>query len=179
MTSDDPMDRLAHFFSGVTQYTFETQLGVADPELVDYVSGLLIRFVRNDSTLPRSVVGKPIEELDEMLGEAERRLGEARRRLHRQIGDFALFWAGMFPEALRRTSRLGDHDQFHEYCAQGKLAYLMAARIEPVQREEVSSELLVRLGERFELCAYGLREIRREWEQQDGDPDLPRTILLN
>jgi hypothetical protein len=26
----------------------------------------------------------------------------------------------------------------------------------------------LRLSEQFELCAYGLREVRREWEENEG-----------
>ena len=33
------------FFAGLTEYVFETRLGFADPPLVDYVSGLLGRFI--------------------------------------------------------------------------------------------------------------------------------------
>lgn len=174
-----PEDRLGRFFAGATEYTFESVLGVPDPDLIDYVSQLLIRFVRNDRTVPRSVQGLMLQDLDGMVEEANHRIGDAQRRLHRQIGDFALFWAGMFPEALRKSSRLGDHDQYVEYCAHGRLSYLAAARIEPVDDEAIPGDLLTRLSERFELCAYGLREIRREWENSvDGD-DSGHGLWLN
>lgn len=172
MTDEPTLNRLSRFFAGATEYTFESQLGVPDPELIDYVTELLVRFMRNDQSVPRSVVGKPLLDLGEMVHEAEHRLGDAQRKIHRQIGDFALFWAGMFPEALRKTSKLGEHDQFSEYCLQGKLSYLAAAKITPATQEEVPSGLLVKLGERFELCAYGLREIRREWENLDDNEGL-------
>ncbi|MCA9106791.1 MAG: hypothetical protein R3B96_23560 [Pirellulaceae bacterium] len=172
MTQGETEHRLTRFFAGVTEYTFESQLGVPDPELIDYVSTLLIRFLRNDQAVPRSVVGKPLLELPEMVEEAGHRLGEAQRKIHRQIGDFTLFWAGMFPESLRKTNRAGEHDQFSEYCLQGKLSYLAAARIEPSVEPDVPNDLLARLGERFELCAYGLREIRREWESTEDAEGL-------
>jgi len=169
MVMERPGDRLGRFFAGATEYTFESVLGVPDPDLIDYVSQLLIRFVRNDQTVPRSVVGLPLSDLGGMVEEAGHRLGEAQRRIHRQIGDFTLFWAGMFPEALRKTSKLGEHDQYQEYCVHGKLSYLAAARIDPVDEAAVPSDLLARLAERFELCAYGLREIRREWESLESE----------
>src|SRR5436309_3020643 len=44
---DHPLRRL---FAGITEQTFMANLGVADPQLVDYLSILLSRFVHLDST---------------------------------------------------------------------------------------------------------------------------------
>lgn len=175
----EPKDNLSRYFTGLAQSTFQTQLGVADTALVDYVSGLLIRYVRNDDFTIRGVTGRPLQDLSEMIAEATQRLGDARRKIHCQIGDFALFWAGLFPEALRRKCRYGDLDQFSDYCVQGKTAYHIAAQMNPTDENAPQSELLERLAERFELCAYGLREIRREWENEDNEGDGPRFILIN
>ena len=38
-----------------------------------------------------------------------------------------------------------------------------------------SSDLLHQLSEQFEMCAYGLREVRREWES-GSDNDGPLLI---
>jgi hypothetical protein len=84
----------------------------------------------------------------------------------------------LFPEALRTRSKGGD-DQFHHYCAQGSRAYLVASQIESAEQEGPSADLLQRLAERFELCAYGLREVRREWETLDQEENGSGTILLN
>ncbi len=46
------------------------------------------------------------------------------------------------------------------------------------EREETSAELLERLSRNFDLCAYGLREIRREWERRDDDDEPPRPLLI-
>jgi hypothetical protein len=37
---------------------------------------------------------------------------------------------------------------------------------------------LQRMSEQFEMCAYGLREIRREWERRDdhGPGDVPLLL---
>ena len=57
-----------------------------------------------------------------------------------------------------------DSDAFLDYCRQGKRAYAIAAEIQAGE-DRPSSELLNRMSEQFELCAYGLREVRREWEE--------------
>ena len=40
---------LERFFAGLSEYAFHSQLGVADTELVNYVSKLLVRFTKTDS----------------------------------------------------------------------------------------------------------------------------------
>jgi hypothetical protein len=143
-------------------------LGVADVQLVDYLSDLLLRFVRTDAMhRVRRASGKPATEVVQMLSEADKRIGLARREVHRHIGDFTLFWSGMYPESLRKLQSTASADGFLDYCSQGKRAYRIAAQIEGGDGPP-PCELLLRLSEQFELCAYGLREVRREWENGDG-----------
>lgn len=169
---------LERYFSGISEQVFEAELGVADPPLIDYISGLLLRFLRMEGVQRlRALNGRPISEVTEMLVEADARIGDARREAHRHIGDFALFWTGLYPETLRERQSRDKKDHFIDYCEQGKRAYYIASRI-TTEREETSAELLERLSHNFDLCAYGLREIRREWERRDGDEDTPRPILL-
>ena len=74
MTNREPPMTLRRFFSGLTEYTFQSQLGVVDPPLVDYISDLLSRFVRNDSIYRiRNLTGQPLAEVGQMLAEAEAR----------------------------------------------------------------------------------------------------------
>ena len=62
--------------------------------MIDYVTALLVRFIRSDVVLHiRSVTGRPLMTVAEMATEASQRLGEAKRELHLHIGDFTLFWA--------------------------------------------------------------------------------------
>lgn len=116
--------------------------------------------------------------ITEMTAEAAKRLGDAKRELHRHIGDFTLFWAGVYPEALRKGEEESG-GQFESYCSHGKLSYRIASTIESSDDEAPQSDILVRLSERFELCAYGLREVRREWEEGDDSDFGPGAILLN
>lgn len=170
---------LQRYFMGVAEYVFQTQLGVADVSLVDYLSDLLIRFVRIDAVHKvRNLSGRPMTEVAEMLVEANVRVGLARREVHRHIGDFTLFWAGVYPEALREMCSRAKRDHFIDYCAQGKMAYFIASTIETDERTDAPSEVLERLSHNFEMCAYGLREVRREWERRD-DEDMLRPLLFD
>ncbi len=177
VSNDDPsgndpdgenVSTVARFFRGLSEFIFQTKLGVADVQLVDYVSDMMIRFVRVESLhRVRENNGRPATEVFQMLCEAEKRIGLARREVHRHIGDFTLFWSGMYPESVRRMKPTKTRDGFLDYCRQGKRAYAIAAQIQAGE-DRPSSELLERLSADFELCAYGLREVRREWEE--GEP---------
>jgi len=170
---------LRQYFSGVAEFTFQTQIGVADPPLIDYISDLLTRFVRCEAIYRvRNLTGRPIREVAEMMVEAEERVGNARREVHRHIGDFTLFWTGVYPEAVRRLTADSQQDHLVNYCAEGKRSYLIASRIETDEPETASNDVLERLSQQFELCAYGLREVRRHWESPD-ERDPPPTFLIN
>jgi hypothetical protein len=164
MTSDR-WDVLWRYFAGLTEQTFEGELGIADPPLVDYVSGLLTRFIRTESVYRlRSPSGGKINGVADMLSEANARVGEARREAHRFIGDFTLFWTGVYPEALSALQSETRKDHLLDYRAEGKRAYHVASQI-PGNEETIAGDVLERLSTQYELCVYGLGEVRREWER--------------
>ncbi len=169
---------LERYFSGLSEYTFFTQLGVADTRMVHYISQLLVRFTKTDAMLRiRQLNGRPATEVVTMMTEAQQRIGLARRDVHRHIGDFTLFWTGLYPESLRSLQGPSRSDQFVSYCHQGKLAYEIASEIEDEENHEAPSDLLHRLSEQFDLCAYGLREVRRLWEEGPGDSSSNPILL--
>lgn len=162
---------LDRFLSGLSEYIFQTKLGVADVQLVQYVSDLMLRFTRVDAVhRMRRSDGTPATEVFQLLSEAERRIGTARREVHRHIGDVTLFWSGMFPESVRGRAA-GSPDQLLDYFQHGKRSYKIASTIQAGQ-DRPPCDLMDRLSEQFELCAYGLREVRREWEESDPGDQL-------
>ncbi len=179
MTADHPRLPLRDYFAGIAEFTFETRLGVADPPLVDYLADMLTRFIRFDALYGvRDPAGRRLGQLGAMLAEAEARVGDARRQVHRHIGDFTLFWTGVYPEALR-SAESGLGDRFVDYCTQGKRAYYIASMIPVAEPQaDVKPEVLERLSEEFELCAFGLGEARKEWERRDDDGPW-RLLVFN
>ena len=166
---------LRRFFAGVTEYTFTTQLGVADPPLVDYLSEMLAYFVHTDAIYGvRTPTGERLSQVADMLAEAQARQGAARRRLHRHIGDFTLFWTGLYPEIAERQKK-GRKDSLLDYHDQGKRNYLIASRL-PADQQSAPDEVLERLSEQFELCVYGLGEVRKQWEEREGECDGPLLL---
>src|SRR5262249_49627260 len=119
----------------------------------------------------RDSKGKRLEEVVDMMFEAESLPpeGRTRREVYRHIGDFTLFWTGVYPEALNRLRSVLTKDHFIDYCEQGKRSYYLASTFEDgPYRDE--APVLRRLSERFELWAYGLGQVRREWERTHPDP---------
>jgi hypothetical protein len=163
----NPEHPLRRLFAGMTEHAFVADLGVADPNLVDYLSILLARFIHLDSIHRfRDAQGKRLEEVVDMILEAEAMpaAGRTRREFHRHIGDFTLFWTGVYPEALKRLQTVLSKDRFVDYCEQGKRSYYIASTFENDPYKE-ESKVLRRLSSEFELCAYGLSQVRKEWEK--------------
>ena len=173
----EPLSAIQRYFAGLAECTFQSQLGVVDPPMIDYLTELLIRSIRSDKVhRVRGVNGQPLMTIQEMVDEAAARLGDARRQVHRHIGDFTLFWAGVYPEALRgRDAKTSD--RFETYCSYGKRSYRIASEIEPTDQSAPSATILERLSDRFDLCCYGLREVRRQWEKGDDESFGPGSIF--
>ena len=170
MTNSARSGVLARFFSGICECVFESRLGVADPPLIDYLSQLMLRFARLDTVhRVRNLSGRPVVQVADMLAEAESRVGLARRDVHRHIGDVTLFWTGVYPESLPKLRAVEHKDFFVDYCSQGKRAYYIASTIETDRQEDTPNDVLERLSHQFEMCAYGLGEVRREWERRDDE----------
>jgi hypothetical protein len=142
MTGEDALRRL---FAALTEQTFQIELGVADPPLLDYLANLLVRFARSEAiTGYRDAEGRRLTQVVDMLQEAEHRQAKPRRELHRHIGDYTLFWTGVFPEALPRLQAPDRKDHLISYEQHGRTSYLI---------------------EEYDLCREGLNRVRQEWDR--------------
>jgi hypothetical protein len=163
-SSDHPIRRL---FAGFTEHTFLNHLGMGDPRLIDYLSMLLSQCIHVDALFRlHDTRGQRLEQVADMMMEAEAvpPEGRTRREIYRHIGDFTLFWTGVYPEALNRLRSVFCKDHFIDYCEQGKRSYYIASTFEDEPYRD-EAPVLRRLSEEFELCAYGLNQVRREWER--------------
>lgn len=176
LPADHPLRRM---FSGVTEHALMTSVGIADPKLVDYISELMARFIHSDAVFRlHSMEGRPLTEVAEMVMEAEDipQEGRTRREYFRHIGDFALFFTGLFPEDVQRKKSSYCRDSFASYTLQGKRSYLIASSFDDdPYREEAA--VLKRLGSDFELCTVGLNRVRKELDELHGDYDGTNLIL--
>lgn len=163
MTRDVPESHPLHrLFRGLTEHAFLTELGIGDPSLVGYVAGLLARFVPSENVFRiRDDQGKRLTEVAAMLAAAESAGDDARRReCHRHVGDFTLFWTGVYPEAIAALRSKLSADHLIDFQEQGKRSYYVASTISDGNEAPV----LRRLSAEFELCAFGLSRVRKEWE---------------
>jgi hypothetical protein len=156
-----PLHRL---FRGLTEYAFMNELGIGDPSLVGYVAELLASFVPSQSLWRiRDAQGRPLSQVTEMIAQAEAADDTSRRRdCHRHVGDFTLFWTGVYPEALAKLQASSKADSLINFQQQGKRSYYLASTLSSGDQQE---SVLRRLSEQFELCAFGLSRVRREWEK--------------
>jgi hypothetical protein len=164
-----PLHRL---FRGLTESTFMTELGIGDPSLVGYVADLLASFVPSQAIWRmRDKQGRPIFQVTQMVAEAESADDVQRRsECHRHVGDYTLFWTGVYPEALARLQGAQSPDCLISYQQQGKRSYYLASTLSTSGDRGI---ILRRLSDEFELCAFGLSRVRREWEKIEADGMAP------
>lgn len=154
--------RLRQLLTGVIEQVFNTDLGVADPLLIDYISSLLSDFVHVDSIFRmRTIDGRTIRDAAQMeaLAYLGPDVGGTQRTflVNRFIGDFTLFWAGVYPESLNRPR--ANVNRLREYLLQGKRSYGIASELVPADQKP-PPRVLRNLSEQFEFCVHGLHRVR-------------------
>ena len=163
-----PGHPLRKLFSGLVEQVFQVDIGICDPLLTDYLGDLLADFIHVDRIYPlRTANGDVIRDLSRL--EAEANLGpavtESRRRrfINKYVGDFTLFWTGVYPENLR-AGHQGGVDLLEPYVATGKRSYGIAGELTG-DGDEPPANVLLQLSEQFEFCVHGLHLVRVEWER--------------
>ncbi len=160
---------MKRLFAGMVEHAFCAEVGVCDPRLLDYLVMMLIDFVHVDHLYRvRDAQGNRVENISDMLAVQQDRSSRedrlANRDFHRYIGDYALFWTGVFPEGLQRPSRSPNPDRFAEYIDRGKNSYAIASDLYGEDSDPPGS-LFRRLSAEFEVCAHGLILVRRAWQE--------------
>ena len=172
---------LRELFSELVRETFQSQLQVNEPGVPEYVANVLVDFTHRDRVFAlRDARGRQLEEVAEMMMEGDVSLNaasfEREREVHKHIGDFTLFWSGVYPEMLRYFRAATRRDHLLDYVEQGRKSYSIAATFDYGAYEQ-EAQVLKRLSERFELCMFGLNMVRREL---DGlrDPQIQAVKRL-
>jgi hypothetical protein len=166
---EHPLTRL---FASLTEENFAEHLGWPDGEVIGYVTDVLTDFVHVDQLYKiRNAQGRRVEEVAEMLAEGDllhrAESIDREREVHRHIGDYTLFMAGIFPEFLQRlkTSKVViSPDALLDYMQVGKRSYRIVAEFTYGPYEE-SAPLFRKLAENFELCVYGLGYVRADLDR--------------
>lgn len=159
---------LEPFFRQAVRNSYEGKLGLHDPEVTGYVAHMLCEFVESENLFcMRDQMGHPMDELTEMMRAADPVLGaassfDAERALRKHIGDYALFVAGMYPEAAGYARRERRHQpSLKELIRAGKESYFIVSQFNLFEYER-EAPLFARLSDQFENCILGLTLVREE-----------------
>ena len=179
ISANHPLRRL---FRLLTERNLAGKLGYEDPGVIGYLTYLLTDFTHIDNVYKiRSVTGQHVEEVAELLleGDLLHRAAsiDREREVHKHIGDYTLFMAGLFPEAVQRlrTRRvLLSRDALIDYVRTGKRSYHIVAEFAFGGYEEVAP-LYRKLSQQFELCVFGLGYVRSDLDRLRR-PEFQRLI---
>ena len=159
---------LEPFFQKAVRNSYEGKLGLHDPDVTSYVARLLCEFSdAGNLYCIRDGAGRPIEALEEMERASDPVHGDApsfdaERALRKHIGDYALFVAGMYPEAAGSKRRLRNHSpSLAELIRTGKQSYFIVSQFNLFEYEK-EAPLFARLSDNFERWLLGLTLIREE-----------------
>lgn len=178
---------LRRLFGSLTERCFTEKLGWPDLNVTEYVSNLLVHFTHQDNLYKiRNQQGETVETVVDLLYESEVLLEaqsvDQERDVHRHIGDFTLFMAGLFPEYLKRLKSAGliyHKDFLVDYVKTGKRSYGIVAHY-PEEEGGDHAPLFRKLSENFELCVTGLGFVRSDLERlQNPIFSQANTILLH
>jgi hypothetical protein len=144
-------------------------LGLRDAEISSYVADLLTEFCRAENIYRiRDAAGNPVREVGEMLlasdpvhGTASSFGEERERRKH--IGDYTLFFTGMYPESTHRWPLQGDN--FFQMVQAGKESYYIVSQFDLFEYAQ-EAPFFARLSGSFEACIYGLNMVRGELDRR-------------
>lgn len=150
-----------------------------DAELVAYVGGVLTDFTHADRLYRiHNVAGRRLDEVAEMLVESNPILDassfDREREVRKHIGDFTLFFAGLFPEAVASLPRVHplSVDTFVDYVAAGKESYAVVAAFNLFEYRD-EAPLFRRLSDHFEDCVRGLHLVKRDMAELGQFPLKP------
>jgi hypothetical protein len=168
---------LEPFFHQAVRRSYEGKLGINDPDVTGYVAHLLCEFSEADNLYKlRDADGRPIEDLAAMMVASDPVNGtaqsfDAERAMRKHMGDYALFVAGMYPEAMDSSRRLRyNHPSLEELIHVGKESYFIVSQFNLFEYEQ-EAPLFARLSERFERWILGLTLVR-----EDLDPNKPLML---
>lgn len=162
---------LQHLFEDLVGRHYAEEIGLRDPQLIAYVSHLLSEFCEADQLFKvHNATDRPLADVGEMLLESDPVYGPApsfdrERQVRKHIGDFTLFFTGMFPESVNHI-RLRRHrmENFIDWMKAGKESYYIVSKFEHFEYAKVAP-LFATLSQNFEGCVYGLNMVKNDLQE--------------
>ena len=163
---------LRSFFFDLVSHHFASSFELRDSEVSAYISDMLTEFCDTDQLHRiRNANGRPISDVGEMLLESDPVYGPApsfdrERQVRKHIGDYTLFFTGMFPESINhfrlRHNRL---ENMIDLIKAGKESYYIVSKFDCFEYQKVAP-LFRKLSDRFEECVVGLNMVKNELQER-------------
>ncbi|OFW24907.1 MAG: hypothetical protein A3H27_08080 [Acidobacteria bacterium RIFCSPLOWO2_02_FULL_59_13] len=178
-----PSVTLRALFEELVSRNFRTPLRITDAEIIAYVAELLADFSRAENLYRvRDSRGKRLEDVGEMLVASNPLLDapsfDREREIRKHIGDFTLFFAGLFPEAINqwrlRRQRL---DSLVDYVKAGKESYHIVAAFDQFEYRS-DARFFEKLSDRFESCVFGLNLVKQDLSRMQQQAFLRAQQLI-
>jgi len=141
--------------------------GVQALEVEAYLAQMMVRFLHQDTLYGiRDAQGRRVNSVTEMLAEGDIRLNansfNREREVHRHIGDFLLFWSGIYPEFLKTLKSPTGKDALIDPVGQGRYSYHLVSTFDhgDYARE---APIFRQLSDDFEAYCYGLTQVRKNF----------------
>ena len=182
----NPGSKVLHeFFTGLVSETFASTIGLRDLDVTTYISEMLAGFCQAEELYKiRNAAGRSLGDVGEMLLESDPVFGPApsfdrERAVRKHIGDYTLFFAGMFPESINhyrlRRQRL---ESLIDFIKAGKESYYIVSRFDVFEYAE-AAPLFGKLSDRFEDCVCGLNMVKNELDvMQHPIASQTRELLM-
>ena len=159
---------LRQLFTELVDANLGEGVGLRDTDVRAYVANMLAEFCELDNLLKiRNAAGRSLDDVGELLLESDPIFGPApsfdrERQVRKHIGDYTLFFTGMFPDAINhyrlRRQRL---ENFVDFMKAGKESYYIVSKFEYFEYAKVAP-LFAKLADEFERCVYGLNLVKNE-----------------
>ena len=137
---------------------YAEEIGLRDPEIIAYVAHLLTEFCDAEQLLKiRTAEGRQLSDIGEMMMESNPVYGPApsfdrERQVRKHIGDYTLFFAGMYPESINHYRlRRNRVEGLIDWMKAGKESYYIVSKFEFFEYTKVAP-LFASLSSHFEEC---------------------------
>lgn len=162
---------LREFFLEVVGRHYAQEIGIRDAQVVNYVAHLLAEFCEVEQLFKiRTAAGKRLSDVGELLMESNPVFGPApsfdrERQVRKHIGDYVLFFTGMFPESINNARlRRNRVESFVDWMKAGKESYYIVSKFDCFEYTKVAP-LFANLSSHFEQCVYGLNQVKNELQE--------------
>jgi hypothetical protein len=174
---------LHEMFLELVEHHFDEAVGLRDLAIHSYVADMLTQFCETRQLFKiRDAAGHPLHDVGEMLLQSDPVYGPApsfdrEREVRKHIGDYTLFFTGMFPESINRWRlRRARLEGFVDFMKAGKESYYIVSKFDQFEYAKVAP-LFKQLSVQFESCVYALNQVKNELQEMQH-PIVHRTTEL-